>query len=378
VRVRDPFLRATFWVFAVYASVFVYFGTARYLLPALPPFLWLLVRGEALVANPSRARLLGSVAGSAILALLVLRADAGFAGAWREAARQLPPAGRGFHTGRWGFFAYAAERGYRPLPPRERLRDGDVIAEPRASTPSPVPAQAVLLVPRSVLHVPSPDLRVLDGTVGAGLYSSFWGVLPLGWRRGAFEEVALSAPDAEILSAVAQPVTDPVVLDMGSEQARHAELDGWSEPEAFTDGDGLRRTFVWGVGPESAVRVPLPAGLRHVRLRLSPAPAAVGPLRVQVGPDARGQVDLAPGWRTYELDLSGSVAGGLTDVVLVPSGYESPGALTAERRELSVALDAIGFGSDEGTENRGCWPVRGEDGRPRLFRSIPAPPPPAH
>jgi hypothetical protein len=343
-RVRDPFLRVAFWVFAVYASVFVYFGTARYLLPALPPLLWLLVRGEGLVENPSPPRLFGSVAASAIVALVVLRADAGFADAWREAGGRLPRSARGFHTGRWGFFWYAGERGYQPLRPRERLRKGDMIAEPAGihSVP-PVPAQAALLVPRGLVRVASPSLRVLDGAAGAGLYSSFWGVLPLGWRRGATEQVALLTPDPDLLAALDRPVAGPVVVDLGSDQAPRVELDGWSALEAFTDEDGTRRTFVWGVGPESALRVPLPAGLQRITLRASPAPSAVGRLRIQIGQDAHAAVDLQPGWRSYVVPLVGSVPGGLTDVVLVPSGYESPGARAAERRELSVAVDVIGF-----------------------------------
>ena len=106
---------------------------------------------------------------------------------------------------------------------------------------------------------------------------------------------------------------------------------------------------MWGIGPESALRLPLPAGLRRITLRASPAPAAVGRLRIQIGADAHGIVDLQPGWRSYDAALVGSVPGGLTDVVLIPSGHESPGLLGAERRELSVAVDVIGFNGAEGT-----------------------------
>jgi hypothetical protein len=67
-------------------------------------------------------------------------------------------------------------------------------------------------------------------------------------------------------------------------------------------------------------------------------------LRIEVGEDAHGQVDLAAGWRSYEVPLTGSVRGGLTDVVLVPRGHESPGAFASERRELSIAVDFLTFG----------------------------------
>ena len=76
LRVRDPFLRTAFWLFAVYTCVFVYFGTARYLLPMLPLLLWLLVRGGLVVEDASRLRWTTSVAASAALSLVLLRADA--------------------------------------------------------------------------------------------------------------------------------------------------------------------------------------------------------------------------------------------------------------------------------------------------------------
>ena len=369
-RTSDAFLRTAFWVFAVHACVFVYFGTARYLLPALPPLVWLLASGGALVENPSRRRFAGSVAFSTILAFAVLRADAGFADAWREAARQLPAAARGFQTGRWGFSWYARERGYEPLPPRERLREGDMIAEPAGiHSIAAAPALAALLVRRSAIRVTSPRLRVLDGVAGAGLYSSAWGVLPLGWRSSASEEVTLFTPDPAILAALARPVTVPVSLDMGSEEATHVELDGWSAPEAFTDSDRTRRTFVWAVGPESALRVPLSAGVSRMTLRVSPAPAATGPLRIEVGDEARGQVEVAAGWRSYEVPIVGRVRGGVTDVRLVPCGHESPGPLASEQRELSLAVDFLVFGEGDGARNRGIWPIRDGAGRPRLFVS---------
>ena len=205
-RVHDPFLRSAFWVFALYTCVGVYFGTARYLLPMLPPLLWLLVRGGLVAEDASRARFAASVAVSALLAVVLLRADTAEADLWREAARALPPAGRGFHTGRWGFDWYASERGYRALPPRERLREGDVIAEPsQIHTVPPTPAQAAVLAPRSVLRFPSPRLRVMDAEAGAGYYSSGWGLLPFGWRADGDERVAISAPDPDILSALEKP-----------------------------------------------------------------------------------------------------------------------------------------------------------------------------
>jgi hypothetical protein len=370
VRVRDPFLRTAFWAFAAYTIVLVYFGTARYLLPLLPLLLWLLVRGDVLVAEPSPRRLALSVAGSALLAFLLLQADAGFAEAWRQAARALPSAGRGFHTGRWGFDWYAAPRGYQALRPRERLRNGDVVAEPAdIDTIPPTPAQAAVLAPASTLRLPSPRLRVMDMKARAGYYSSHWGVLPLGWRSDASEVVSLSVPDPEILAALERPVSAPVVVDMGSEEASHVELDGWAWADETVEEDGTRRTFVWAVGRESALRIPLPPGVQRVALSVAPDETAVGALRIRIGDEASAVFDVSPGWQTYEAPIAGRVAGGVTDVVLQPAGYHRPGPLASDRRAFSVAVDFLVFGAGNGPRNRGSWPVRAATGRPHLFVS---------
>jgi hypothetical protein len=361
---RDPFLPAAFWSFTLYTCLFVYFGTARYLLPLLPPLLWLLVRGEA-VRQVSRVRWLASVGASAVLSVLVLWGDAGEAGAWRNAALELPAASRGLHTGRWGFAWYAERRGYRALAPREALRDGDVVAVPDGiHAPEASPAQRALLAPLSTIEVAAPRLRLTDSKAGAGFYSSAWGLAPLGWRAGATARVSLLAPDVALMAALRERVTGPVVVDLGSEEAGHVLLDGWSRPESFDD--GVRRTFVWAMGPDSALRLPLPQGVRRLTIRASPHPSALGVLRIEIGA-ARAVVSLRPGWQAYEAALVGEVAGGMTDVVLRPAGCARPVLLSRERRPLSVAVDSIAFGDAAGTENRGFWAVRSSDGRPALF-----------
>lgn len=371
LRAREPFLRAAFWTFALYTTVLVYFGTARYLLPLLPLLLWLLVRGGLVAEGAPRWRFAASVGAGAMLSLALLLADTAYADAWRHAARQLPAAARGFHTGRWGFDWYAREQGYSALAPRQRLLAGDVVAEPSGiHVVAPTPAQAVLLVHRSAQRSPSPALRVMDQLAGAGLYSSYWGVLPFGWRSAAAEDVQLATPDPEILAALARPVGAPVSVDLGSDEARHVALDGWSLPESFAEAQG-RTTFVWAVGQESALRLPLPAGVKRIALRLSPLDRAVGPLRVRIGEQAHAVVALAPGWRTYQAPIDGHVPGGVTDVVLEPAGYRRPGPFAADRRELSLAVDFVVFGEGYGASNRGVWPVRDADGRSVLFVSDP-------
>ena len=355
---------ACFWSYAAYGVLLVYFGAARYLLPLLPPLVWLLARsGEADRGTPRFACAVGA---GAVLALLVQWGDAGYANAWRTAAERLPREGRRFETGHWGFQWYAGRRGYAPLTSRDVLLGGDVVAAADGiHAAGPWPAQSAVLETHGTLAVASPWLRVMDARAQAGLYSSAWGLLPFGVRRSATERVRLYAPAPWVLAASADPPASPVSLDLGTAEASNVLLDGWSGDEGFEDA-GRRTSFVWATGPESALRLPLPRGVQRVRLRLAPGPAAPGSLRVAVGESASATVDLEPGWRTYDVALNGSVAGGPTTVVLHPSGYLRPRPFRRETRDLSVAVDAIVFGPEELEENRGVWPMATADG-PGLF-----------
>jgi hypothetical protein len=163
-----------------------------------------------------------------------------------------------------------------------------------------------------------------------------------------------------------------VSIDVGSDEARHLALDGWSPSEVFIDPLHGRTTFAWAVGPESALRVALPKDVQHLALRASPVAAAVGSLRIQIGDQAHANVTLSPGWQVYEAVIVGRVRGGITDVVLTPAGFQQPNPFVDERRELAVAIDFLAFGEGYGTTNRGAWPVRDGSGAPRLFVSDPS------
>jgi hypothetical protein len=361
---HDLFPPACFWSYAAYGVLLVYFGAARYLLPLLPPLVWLLARsGEADRGTP---RFVSATAAGAVLTLLVQWGDAGYANAWRTAALRLPREGRRFEAGHWGFQWYAGRRGYAPLASRDVLDRGDLVAVAEGiHAAGPWPAQSAVLETRDTVTVPSPWLRVMDARAQAGLYSSAWGLLPFGFRRQAGEVVRVLAPAAWVLAAAADAPASPVSVDLGSAEARHVLLDGWSGDEGFDDA-GRRTSFVWATGPESALRLPLPRGVQQVRLRLAPGPAAGGSLRLAVGDSASATVDLEPGWRTYDVPLHGSVAGGPTLVVLQPARYLRLRPFRRETRELSVAVDGIVFGPGELEENRGFWPVAAESG-PGLF-----------
>ena len=373
-RVREPFLPAAVALLAIHSFGPVYFGAVRYALPLLPPLLWLLVRGGRLPREPSGLRWSAAIGSGAALSLAFLAADTGYAGAWRRAARGLAAEGRGFHTGRWGFDAYAAEQGYRPLPPREVLRPGDVVAVPHGiHTAGPTPAQSALLARTGRIAVPSPWLRLMDREAGAGFYSSAWGVLPAAVRTGALETVTLLEPAAWLHGMAPAARFDHVVVDLGSPEARDLQLDGWSGDEAFAEA-GRRRTFTWAVGRESALRLPVPEGARWIRVRAFPADAAVGRLEVAIGTAAAATLDVQPGWRVYAGPLAGTVEEGPATIVLRPRGHRRPGAFAADRRPLSIAIDVLELaarvpaeGWGDADANRGFWPVQAGEGSPALF-----------
>lgn len=361
------FAVAAFWTFAAQAVLLVYFGAARYALPALPPLLWLLVRAGRLPLDASPRRFRLALGAASVLTLTVLWADAGYANAWREAALRLPAARRGFLVGHWGFQHYGEMRGYRPLEPRQELRSGDVVAEARGIHGQPFsPAHAALLSAAERVRVPSPAVRVMDRAVGAGLYSDAWGPLPFAVRPRAFEEVAVRRVVPWIQPLLEEPLAGGVVLDMGAPETSHVCLDGWSGIESFVEGS-TRRTFIWAEGSESALRLLLPPGVRQLRLVASPDAAAVGSLSVTIGSNASALVELQPGWHGYAVPVIGNVEGGVTTVVLRAVGYRRSGPFDHERRALSVAVDSIGFGEADPAVSRGVWPVRASADEPGLL-----------
>jgi hypothetical protein len=316
------------------------------------------------------------------LTLGVLWGDAGYANAWRTAAQRLPPASRGFSVGHWGFQWYAGQRGYAPLSPREALRAGDLVVQGRGvHAQTHALAHQALLLDRGVIRVPSPALRVMDLTVGAGFYSDAWGLLPFAVRPGAFEEVSVREVPRWLPALLDEPVEGAVTLDFGTREASFVFLDGWSSPESFEDGSA-RRTFVWAEGAQSALRLPLPRGVSGVALVAAPDESAGGLLRVAIGAGAEARFELRPGWSRYVAPVEGEVEGGMTTVVLEPAGHRRPGLFGRERRPLSVAVDSLAFSSGDGDGDRsmrGAWPVRTEDDRPGLLvagasRRLPAGP----
>ncbi len=166
------------------------FGTARYMLPALPPLLLLLCRSDP--ARGRRALRHVALGASLLLALALARADAAYAGAYRDFARQLSfPAGQHvYFLGDWGFRWYMQERGGLYLGPGdERPKTGDLIVRPRVAAnhdlSDALKRRAVLVASHEAKD--SFPVRSMAREAGAGFYSHGWGYLPFGWSRDALE-----------------------------------------------------------------------------------------------------------------------------------------------------------------------------------------------
>ena len=137
------------------------------------------------------------VAASAVLSLLVARADFLFARAARESAletcSELRTGGRTlWFQGHWGFQYYMEQSGAMAIDlAKPSLETGDtfVLPENNANILPPKPGTAVL---RKTLSVPGPRLLTTCSLAnGAGFYASVWGPLPFAFGHVPPEVVAV-------------------------------------------------------------------------------------------------------------------------------------------------------------------------------------------
>ncbi len=174
------------------------FGTARYMLPILPP-LWILLgrrfwRGDD---TPRRVRVGAClvVAQGVVLSLLLGAADADYAGRYRDLAGSLPttyPHRTLWFVGEWGFRYYMTREGGRYLRSTDDSPQlGDVIVRPFIAgmhEMSPALARRTVRVRHLRLAGRWP-IRLMSFDAKAGYYSHHWGYLPWALSRAPLEEV---------------------------------------------------------------------------------------------------------------------------------------------------------------------------------------------
>ena len=171
---------------------------AKLLVPIAPAAALLLV-AHSRDNRPLPARrwaLLATVIIGAGVGLLVVRTDTAFAHGARSMAHHViaPHVGRGENvwiSGHWGLHWYGPRSGARVLSETPPLpQEGDLVVQQcsihGAHQLYRVPPTARTLI--AVYHRSSPGLRVMSYDAGAGFYSNYKGLLPIGWSSTALYE----------------------------------------------------------------------------------------------------------------------------------------------------------------------------------------------
>ncbi len=177
------------------------FASARYLAPALPALVLLLVDG---LPRGSRVWIPVSMGGGA-LALVLGGVDSSYSRSHQQAAeavdRAFPPSpdqGR-WICAEWGLREALEERGFTMVPPRAQPgsgtrpvvdpKPGDLLIKARVSPPEPACDRFSLEEVDRMKFQLSLPLRLMDRESRAGYYGDYWGLLPWGLSLSPLEEV---------------------------------------------------------------------------------------------------------------------------------------------------------------------------------------------
>lgn len=188
-----PFLALWLAGAVVGTVVLLPFGTARYMLLALPP-LALLLHGPQVPASPALRYGTGvALAASLALSLALALADREYADAYRSFAAQVPgyaQGSRAWFIGDWGFRYYMERAGHRYLLSSDASpREGDVVVRPRvAGLHEMTPRLRARVEPiATVAFQGRLPLRLMNAEARAGFYSHGWGLLPFALSRAPLE-----------------------------------------------------------------------------------------------------------------------------------------------------------------------------------------------
>jgi hypothetical protein len=189
------------WLLLAAPAAFYIHFPAKYLVASAPAAA-LLVARAALSRTPGAGRVIlgGTLAAGALLGVLILQADATFAGLARHASVELiaPEVASGrrvWYAGFWGFQWYAEEAGARclsVLPPHPQ--PGDRIVSSLRSGGDLVglhPERRLL----QTLAAEGAGGRIMSRRLGSGFYSQTWGYLPWAWGDDTLDRFDLWALD---------------------------------------------------------------------------------------------------------------------------------------------------------------------------------------
>jgi hypothetical protein len=187
------------------------FGTARYMLPVLPPLWILLVR--RFWDRDDGLRRVGAVAGLMVaqglaLSLILGSVDEEYAGRYRELAVRIHksyPTQNVWFVGEWGFRHYMSQAGAKYLKSTDDVPQlGDIVVRPFIAGMHEIsPALRARTALVEQLRLESRwSIRVMNFDAKAGYYSVHWGYLPWAVSSAPLEmvdvfEVRSPAPPAE-------------------------------------------------------------------------------------------------------------------------------------------------------------------------------------
>jgi 4-amino-4-deoxy-L-arabinose transferase-like glycosyltransferase len=197
------------WYFGVlFYCIFIFpAGSARYILPLIPPFLicfFRILEIDEVTEYRRPARLLnaamvasGSLVMSLIWGISLSWADQEFARIYPRFAHEfirIVDKAKAYSVGEWGFRYYLARQNVHPLPKDETMvSGGSFIAIPKMALPHTIPAglNSMLIPLQTLSYKPDFPLRIFDWQTPAAFYSSGWGLIPFSFSRNTLEEVQI-------------------------------------------------------------------------------------------------------------------------------------------------------------------------------------------
>ena len=203
--VDEQFLGLWYFGFLFFCLIVLTEGSARYILPMLPPFLLCYCRKleiSEIAEYRLPARFLnsamiasGSLVISLVWGLVLSHADKEFARIYPRAARDISGiAGTmdSYSVGEWGFRYYLGRAGTKPLPADESsIPGGSFLSVPKLAVPYDIASslRSMLMPIQTFRYNPNTPLRILDWQTPAGFYSTGWGLLPFSYSRKPLEEI---------------------------------------------------------------------------------------------------------------------------------------------------------------------------------------------
>ena len=205
--IEEQFLGLWYFGFLLFCLVGMTEGSARYILPLLPPFLICYCR-RLEMAEITEYRIPAQFLNSAMLAsgsfvlslawgLAVSFADNQFAKIYPRAAKdisRITDKTESYSVGEWGFRYYLGRAGIQPMPVDEtKIRGGSFIAIPKLAVPYDIPSglRSIMMPIHTFRYSTRSPLRILDWQTPAGFYSTGWGLLPFSFSQGSLEEIEL-------------------------------------------------------------------------------------------------------------------------------------------------------------------------------------------